>query len=117
MGPQKSELPLESHVASGDLSLSGWGRGILNVPTLSGLGCLCTAGTVLAWKLDSERVSWKQPGPYESLLYWFYMGPQGSPGSSESIRCHLLVEGWRGGLAEEPGKKVSQQPGGRGGRL
>lgn len=43
------------------------------------------------------------------------MGPQGSPGSSESVRCHLLVEGWRGGLAEEPGKEVSQQAGGRGG--
>lgn len=63
VGPQESELPLESHAASGDLSLSGWGIGILNMPTLSGLGCLCTAGTVLAWKLDSERVSWKQPGP------------------------------------------------------
>lgn len=40
------------------------------------------------------------------------MGPQGSPGSRESVRCHLLVEGWRGGLAEEPGKEVSQQAGG-----
>lgn len=45
------------------------------------------------------------------MLHWFYVGgPQASPGSRGSVRYHLLVEKWQGGLAEKPGKQVSQQP-------
>lgn len=79
---------------------------------LSGLGCLCTAGTVLAWRLDSglwfaKRVSCEQAGPLKACCTASTWGPK--PVQAQGNQLDAIS--WRQrGLAEESGREVSRQP-------